>query len=433
MVTIEPPSFCCSITLNASRVTRNTPLARTALFFSQSARLVSAKAGGGGEPRIGHDDVDAAEPLDRLAKRRRDRRLVGDVRLDGVDDIAAEARGETLARLDQGLVVDVGEDDARALRQEPARDGPADSAGAAGHQRHPPGQRLGPGQALQLRLLEQPVLDVERLLLGEADIAVDPGGTAHDVDRVDVELGRDPGRGLVAGEGQHADARHEVDHRVGIAHGRAVGVPATFIVAGIVLAVVLDQPVQGRLVGIGRDHERADLGAQEVVGAGGALGRQLLQPVGVDELEHRRRGIDVTDLAFGGADPPAQPRQKAAHDAPALVLWQRLYPGAAERGRAVVGVQPVLRLLDDPQGRLVAGLAVLGPGEQSVPTQHAADLVRVRARDRLQLQPQLEARPLPGQPADLVAVDLAGQLLRARRSCDRDHRVGVDMVDVPVR
>ena len=140
----------------------------------------------------------------------------------------------------------------------------------------------------------------------------------------------------------------------------------------------------------------------------------------------------MADLGLGGADPPAQPRQEAAHDAPALVLRQRLHPGTAERGRPIVRIQPILGLLDDPQGGLVAGLAVLGPGEQPVPAQHAADLVRVGARDRLELEAELEPRPLPGQPADRVAIDLARQLLGAGGGGNRDHRVGVDVVDMAV-
>ncbi len=345
---------------------------------------------------------------------------------------APNAAGEARARLVQRLGCDVRQHDAGTLGQEPARHRTTDTAGPAGDQRHPPRQRLGLGHALELRLLEQPVLDVERLLLGQADIGVDAGGTAHDVDRVDVELRGDPGRCLVAREGQHADPGHQVDHRVRVAHGRAVRVPAALVVAGIVLPVGFDELVELRVVGVGRQHQRADLGAQEMVGAGGAQRRQLLEPVRVDELQHRGRHVDMADLGLAGADPAAQPRQQAAHDPPPLVLRQRLEPRPAERGRPVVGVEPVLRLLDDAQRGLVAGLAVLPPGEQPVAAEHAAHMMRVGARDRLQLQPQLVARALPGQPADLVAVDLAGQGLRAPRRRDRDHRVRVDMVDVAI-
>ena len=222
MVTIEPPSFCASITLNASRVTRNTPLARTALFFSQSARLVSAKPAAVARPALA---TTMSIPPNRST-------VLASAACTAASSVtsATAACTTSLPNLpakpcpvsaSASAAMSVSTTQAPSARSR-ARHRPADPAGAAGDQRHPPGQRLGLGQPLELRLLEQPVLDVERLLLGQADIGVDAGGAAHDVDRVDVELGRDPGRGLVAGEGQHAHAGHQVDHGVGVAHGRAV-------------------------------------------------------------------------------------------------------------------------------------------------------------------------------------------------------------------
>ncbi len=54
-----------------------------------------------------------------------------------------------------------------------ARGGRADAAGAAGDQRDPAREALRLRQALELGLLEQPVLDVERLLLGDRRVGVD--------------------------------------------------------------------------------------------------------------------------------------------------------------------------------------------------------------------------------------------------------------------
>src|SRR5690606_38572134 len=123
----------------------------------------------------------------------------------------------------------------------------------------------------------QPVFDIEGFLLGQPLIFADGRGSAHHVDGVDVEFAGNAGGGLVLGEGEHADARHEIDHGVGIAHGRRV-----VVFAAVVIGLVVDT-VGGDLVGkagnhgvhirIGRievDHQRADLGAQEMVGAGGA-------------------------------------------------------------------------------------------------------------------------------------------------------------------
>ena len=350
MVTIEPPSFCASITLNASRVTRNTPLARTALFFSQSARLVSAKLAAVASPAFGDDDVDAAEPLDRAGRAarapppRRSRRprtacTTSRPKLPAKPVPASSSASASMS-------VSTTQAPSASSR---ARHRTADAAGPAGDQRDPARQRLGLGHALQLRLLEQPVLDVERLLLGQADIGVDAGSTAHDVDRVDVELGRDPGRGLVAGEGQHADARapgrprrwgrawpgcrhagsaRSSRHSPGGSARPAGRAPASSASAGT---------TSGRIL------VRRKWSGQEVPSAASSSSRcELTNSSTAGDV------VDMADLGLAGRDPAAQPRQQAAHDAAAA----RPRGSASTRGPpnaagAVVGIQPVLRPLDD--------------------------------------------------------------------------------------
>ena len=113
----------------------------------------------------------------------------------------------------------------------------ADAAGAAGDQRDPAGQALRLRHALQLRLLEQPVLDVEGLLLGQAAVLGDRRGAAHHVDGVDVELAGDPRRRLVLGEGDHADAGHQVDHRRSGRASPGCRALAALVVGGVVGAV----------------------------------------------------------------------------------------------------------------------------------------------------------------------------------------------------
>ena len=83
-----------------------------------------------------------------------------------------------------------------------------------------PASGFGLGQAAQLRFLERPVLDVEGLLLGRGPIGRDPGGSAHDIDGVDVELAGDARGGLVGREGDHADGGNQIDDRIRVAHRR---------------------------------------------------------------------------------------------------------------------------------------------------------------------------------------------------------------------
>src|SRR3954463_13014105 len=89
--------------------------------------------------------------------------------------------------------VQVGDHDAGALAGQPLRDRLADAAGRAGDQGHARGERLGLRHALELGLLQRPVLDAELLRLVDGGVGGDRLGTAHDVDRVDVELTGHPG------------------------------------------------------------------------------------------------------------------------------------------------------------------------------------------------------------------------------------------------
>ena len=55
------------------------------------------------------------------------------------------------------------------------------------------------------------------------------------------------------------------------------------------------------------------------------------------------------------------------------------------------------------------------------------------AANLLQFQAEVEAGPLPGGPDNVVAIYLARQLLRVFSRRNRDHGVGVHVVNVLVR
>ena len=76
---------------------------------------------------------------------------------------------------------------------------------------------FGCGLALQLRLLERPVLDAELLRLVDRGVGGDRLRAAHHVDGVDVELAGHSGGLLVGAEGEHAHARDQHDRRIGAA------------------------------------------------------------------------------------------------------------------------------------------------------------------------------------------------------------------------
>ena len=184
----------------------------------------------GRDAGVGDDDVQSAVGEHGVAERRIDRRLARHVDVNAGDRVLAESLAEVRDGLIEAFRVDVGEHDAGALTHEPRGDRLPDAARAARHKRDAPGKRFRLRHALKLRLFEQPIFDIERFLLRKADVAADARGAAHDVDRVDVEFCGDARGRLVLGEGQHADARDEIDDGVGIAHRRRVRPLAALIV-----------------------------------------------------------------------------------------------------------------------------------------------------------------------------------------------------------
>ena len=112
----------------------------------------------------------------QLGKGVRDGVLVGHVHFNGVHHVAAIASRQSVACRLEPVGTDIGQHDAGAFAQITRGNGRADAAATAGDQRHAPGQAFRLGQALQLGLLELPVLDVEGFLFGEPDIGRDRRG-----------------------------------------------------------------------------------------------------------------------------------------------------------------------------------------------------------------------------------------------------------------
>jgi hypothetical protein len=59
--------------------------------------------------------------------------------------------------------------------------------------------------------------------------------------------------------------------------------------------------------------------------------------------------------------------------------------------------------------------------------------VRIGFSHRAELEPKVEARPLPRQKAKLAAIDLFRERLRVFARCDRNDRVRVNVIDMAVR
>ncbi len=173
------------------------------------------------------------------------------------------------------------------------------------------------------------------------------------------------------------------------------------------------------------DVERLDLGAQEVVGAGGAELGEARGVVAVDELERGFVVLDGGDKALLLADLAAQPREQVDEEFAALGAVECLVLRAAEGALALVVLGEVARgFLDEIERELVALFVVVGPIDQAVLAHDDAFGLGIFAADFLELEAEVEAGALPGGPDHFVAVDFPGELGGILRRGDGDAALG---------
>ena len=321
----------------------------------------------------------------------------------------------------------------------------ADAGAGADDDDHLAGKFLLGGHALELRLLQEPVLDVKGLLLRERDVAVDRLRAAHHLDRAVVEFGGDPRLRLVLAPGDHAQARDQDHSRVRIAHRGRVGVLAGRVVRGVVLAVRLEPRgelgLEGGdvlLLGVPVNVEGLDLGPQEMVGAGGSQFGQSGGVLGIDEPEDLLVVLHRADEALLDGDLAPEPGQDRRERCLPRFRGERLVTRAAE-GRGVAAFLRVLLLdvggglLDEVEGLRVALEVVVSPRDEPVLAHHDGAHLGVLPLDFLHGQSQLEARAHPRHVRHLSPEDFLGEGLAAGTRGDRDDRVGVHVVDVLAR
>ena len=206
-------------------------------------------------------------------------------------------------------------------------------------------------------------------------------------------------------------------------------------VLGAVLPVQLPEPFDGPLQRRGGrqvQDQRADLGAQEVVGAGGAQRGQARVLGAGQEVQHHVAVGEVADLAQVGGGQAADDRGEGGGPLAPLGLGQRLVAvehGTERLGRAALG-EELLRGADDVQGVALGLLAGGAPGGDAVAAEDAADRLRVRLADGGDVQAELEAGAAPRHPHHLLAEALLGQRLAVGRGGQGDAGVGVEVVDV---
>src|ERR1700751_1425431 len=109
----------------------------------------------------------------------------------------------------------------------------------------------------------------------------------------------------------------------------------------------------------------------------------------------------------------------------------RWHLDAPENGlvAALLG-KPDDRPVNRVDGASIALVFTVAPGEEAVGLQNDALGIRAFLGPALHPHPELEARASPRQPADLLPVDLRGDLFGFGRGRDRDHRIRVHVVDI---
>src|SRR5262245_49770051 len=128
---------------------------------------------------------------------------------------------------------------------------------------------------------------------------------------------------------------------------------------------------------------------------------------------------------------PAEEWQYLRLQAPAFRLRQRLILLSAERLCAsVMRFNVTRRTIDYLERRLVTRPIVVVPRAHPVMTQQNPLRLRVLLNQLFDLQTNIETRPLPRRVDHLVAINFLRQLLLVDGSGNRDHGVGVQMVDV---
>ena len=120
------------------------------------------------------------------------------------------------------------------------RDFFADAAARADDDGDLAGEFLFRRHAAELGFFEQPIFDVEGLLLRQRNVSVDGFGAAHHLHGAVVKLGRDAGLALVLAEGDHAEAGNENDRRVRVAHGGRIRPFAAIVISRVVFTVLFE-------------------------------------------------------------------------------------------------------------------------------------------------------------------------------------------------
>jgi len=168
-----------------------------------------------------------------------------------------------------------------------------------------------------------------------------------------------------------------------------------------------------------------------------AGGPQLGEPCGILAVDETQNGgvlLYRADHSLAGGNPAPKPGKNPQPEGTSLLV-----AGSGELHSAEGFVSLVFfrngcrRPADQLQGELVALLVVLVPVDQAVLTHDRPLGPGMVGTKFFQLQPQIKTGPLPIGPDHLVPVNFLTDLLPLGACRHRNRRVGMGVVEVPVR
>src|SRR5262249_9065060 len=163
-----------------------------------------------------------------------------------------------------------------------------------------------------------------------------------------------------------------------------------------------------------------------------------LERLTADKVQHSGAVVEMPHFSTCSGNQPPDSGHELRGDGLSCRWCKGCDLDSAEGGLALTrtvlqpafSVQPTNGAIDDLQSGFVTLFRSVTPGEEAVGLEDDTLGLRVFANKLLQCQPEGVSRAQPRQPADLLAIDLAGECVTVGRGGNRDDGVRVHVVDV---
>ena len=171
-----------------------------------------------------------------------------------------------------------------------------------------------------------------------------------------------------------------------------------------------------------------------MIRAGRTKGRKRRHAFGVDELQYGITVVEVAHHVLVAADKSSDRGHQPGGDVAASRRFKACVFRPAESGHiGSAFCQPGRRHVNGVNRGVIAFAGGVAPGKKTMARQYDTVSVRIFRAEPFEPETQLIARPLPRQPADTLAENLAGQVLGIRGRGDGNDRVRMHVIDMRAR